>query len=37
VHREVLKCMPLLRRLTKAKLNENQVSTMGDILDSLTK
>ena len=37
VHREVLKHMPVLRRLTKSKLNEEQARTMSDILDSLTK
>ena len=34
-HREVLKYMPILRRLTKSKLNDEQVRTMSEILESL--
>lgn len=37
VHREVLKCIPVLRRLTNAKLNSEQVKTMSEILDSFTR
>ena len=36
VHREVLKFMPILRRLTKAKLNDDQVRTVSDVLEALT-
>ena len=37
VHREVLKCIPVLRRLTKSKLNDEQVRKMSEILESFTK
>ncbi|KAH9498183.1 hypothetical protein Btru_007903 [Bulinus truncatus] len=35
VHREVLKNMPVLRRLARAKLDNEQVKLMGSILDDL--
>ncbi|KAK3086885.1 hypothetical protein FSP39_024881 [Pinctada imbricata] len=35
VHREVLKSMPILRRLARAKLDDQQVKVMADILDDL--
>ncbi|KAL5022859.1 hypothetical protein ScPMuIL_002014, partial [Solemya velum] len=37
VHREVLKSMPILRRLARAKLDDQQVKLMGDILDDLAE
>ncbi|XP_076470932.1 inositol 1,4,5-trisphosphate-gated calcium channel ITPR2-like isoform X2 [Babylonia areolata] len=37
VHREVLKNMPLLRRLARAKLDDQQVKLMSDILDDLAE
>ncbi|WAR13356.1 ITPR1-like protein, partial [Mya arenaria] len=37
VHREVLKNMPILRRLSKAKLDDQQVKLMGNILDDLAE
>lgn len=37
VHREVLKNMPLLRRLARAKLDAQQVKLMSDILDDLAE
>ncbi|XP_055955374.1 inositol 1,4,5-trisphosphate receptor type 1 [Patella vulgata] len=37
VHREVLKNMPLLRRLARAKLDDQQVKLMGGILDDLAE
>ncbi len=35
VHREVLKFMPVLRRLSRAKLNDDQVKTVSDVIDEL--
>ncbi|BFZ19741.1 hypothetical protein BsWGS_22780 [Bradybaena similaris] len=37
VHREVLKNMPVLRRLARAKLDAEQVKVMGSILDDLAE
>jgi hypothetical protein len=37
VHREVLKNMPILRRLSRAKLDDQQVKLMGNILDDLAE
>ncbi|GFN95264.1 inositol 1,4,5-trisphosphate receptor type 1 [Plakobranchus ocellatus] len=37
VHREVLKNMPMLRRLARAKLDKEQVKLMGSILDDLAE
>ncbi|XP_071092410.1 inositol 1,4,5-trisphosphate-gated calcium channel ITPR3-like isoform X4 [Haliotis cracherodii] len=37
VHREVLKNMPILRRLARAKLDAQQVKLMSDILDDLAE
>ncbi|KAK3610322.1 hypothetical protein CHS0354_029791 [Potamilus streckersoni] len=37
VHREVLKNMPILRRLARAKLDDQQVKLMGNILDDLAE
>ncbi|KAL4233979.1 hypothetical protein ACF0H5_005634 [Mactra antiquata] len=37
VHREVLKNMPVLRRLSRAKLDDQQVKMMGNILDDLAE
>ncbi|XP_055891550.1 inositol 1,4,5-trisphosphate receptor type 1-like isoform X4 [Biomphalaria glabrata] len=37
VHREVLKNMPVLRRLARAKLDNEQVKLMGSILDDLAE
>ncbi|XP_036355381.1 inositol 1,4,5-trisphosphate receptor type 3-like [Octopus sinensis] len=37
VHREVLKNMPILRRLARAKLDGQQVKLMGSILDDLAE
>ncbi|XP_041375499.1 inositol 1,4,5-trisphosphate receptor type 3-like [Gigantopelta aegis] len=37
VHREVLKNMPILRRLARAKLDDQQVKLMGSILDDLAE
>jgi hypothetical protein len=37
VHREVLKNMPVLRRLSNAKLDDLQIKMMGSILDDLAE
>ena len=37
VHREVARTMPILRRYSKAKLNDDQVKTMGAVLDTYTE
>lgn len=37
VHREVARTMPILRRYSKAKLNDDQVKTMGTVLDAYTE
>jgi len=37
VHREVARTMPILRRYSRAKLNADQVQTMGKVLDTYTE
>ena len=37
VHREIARTMPILRRYSKAKLNDDQVKTMGSVLDRYTE
>ena len=37
VHREVLKNMPILRRLARTKLDDQQVKLMCSILDDLAE
>lgn len=37
VHREIARTMPILRRFSKAKLNDDQVKTMGAVLDRYTE
>jgi len=37
VHREVARTMPILRRYSRAKLNPDQVQTMGKVLDTYTE
>ena len=37
VHREIARTMPILRRFSKAKLNDDQVKTMGAVLERYTE
>ncbi|ESN99321.1 hypothetical protein HELRODRAFT_162844 [Helobdella robusta] len=37
VHREIARTMPILRRFSKAKLNEDQVKSLGAVLDRYTE
>ena len=37
VHREIARTMPILRRYSKAKLNDDQVKTMGAVVDRYTE
>ena len=37
VHREIARTMPILRRYAKGKLNEDQVKTMGAVLERYTE
>ena len=37
VHREIARTMPILRRYSQAKLNDDQVKTMGSVLERYTE
>ena len=37
VHREVARTMPIMRRYSRAKLNPDQVQTLGKVLDTYTE
>jgi hypothetical protein len=37
VHREIARTMPILRRFSRAKLNNDQVKSIGAVLDRYTE